>query len=296
MRIVLTGSSGRLGRALFAARVGRHKVVGIDRTPFATTRLVGDFTRGDLLERALDGADAVIHTAALHAPHVGLVDDGEFRRVNVDGTARLADRARAAGCRVLVFTSTTALYGAAVEPGACTWIDEDVVPEPTTIYHRTKCEAEAILQRAASEDRLAVRILRMSRSFPEPAPLMAAYRIHRGIDIRDAAEAHVAALDRRGAAFKRFVLSAPTPFTRDDTTELGVNAPPVLRRRVPHLVSAFERRGWPLPPRIDRVYAPHRAASALGWTARHGFAEVLAQLDRRSLEVLPPNSGVTRKS
>lgn len=120
MRIVLTGSSGRVGRAIYGSLAGEHEVIGIDRSAFSTTALVGDFTDESLLRPLLEGADAVIHSAALHAPHVGLIPDEEFRRINIDGTRWLAEAAREAGVRRFVFTSTTALYGHAVVAGACT--------------------------------------------------------------------------------------------------------------------------------------------------------------------------------
>ena len=91
MRIVLTGSSGRLGRAIFNALAGDSEILGIDRSPFSTTHLVGDFADASLLRDALAGADAIIHSAALHAPHVGNVSDDEFRRI----AAQYADRADA---------------------------------------------------------------------------------------------------------------------------------------------------------------------------------------------------------
>jgi UDP-glucose 4-epimerase len=93
MRIVLTGSSGRVGRAIFSALAGQFEVVGIDRTPFSTTHLVGDFANEALLRSAFTGADAVIHVAALHAPHVGTIPDREFQRINVEGTRLVAEAA-----------------------------------------------------------------------------------------------------------------------------------------------------------------------------------------------------------
>lgn len=142
MRIVITGSSGRVGRAVFSALASDNEVVGIDRSPFSTTHLVGDFADERLLRSAFEGADAVVHTAALHAPHVGLAPDEEFYRINVEGTRLVAKVALASGVKRLVFTSTTALYGDAVASGCCTWIDENTPPEPKSIYHRTKLEAE----------------------------------------------------------------------------------------------------------------------------------------------------------
>ncbi|AWV06138.1 NAD-dependent epimerase/dehydratase family protein [Marilutibacter maris] len=286
MKVLLTGSSGRIGRAIYAALIERHEVVGLDRYPFSTTRLVGDFTDGPLLRRALDGVDAVIHTAALHAPHVGVVDEAAFARVNVDGVGALVAAMGEAGVATLVYTSTTALYGDAVVAGACAWIDEDTAPRPRTVYHRSKLEAERLLETAAGP-RLAVRVIRMSRCFPEPADRMAVYRLHRGIDARDVGDAHAAALGAAGPSFQRYIASGRTPFVPADAERLARDPRGLLAERCPDLVEAFRRRGWTLPATIDRVYDAGAAERALGWRSRHGFGDVLARHDARDLEVLP---------
>jgi UDP-glucose 4-epimerase len=264
----------------------RHQVVGIDRQPFSTTSLVGDFVDTRLLRKAITGVDAVIHTASLHAPHVGVESDREFQRINLDGLRSLIDMALGEGVRTLVYTSTTALYGDAIEPGRCSWIDERTPPRPKTVYHRTKLEAEARLEEVASPA-LAVRVIRMSRCFPESVDRMAAYRLHRGIDARDVADAHVAALHAAGATFQRFIASGRTPFEPGDADALARDPRSVLAARCPALVGEFDRRGWPLPDAIDRVYDPTAAKNGLGWQSRFGFQEVIEQHDRQSLEVLP---------
>ncbi|MDL2398673.1 NAD-dependent epimerase/dehydratase family protein [Rhizobium mayense] len=289
MRTVVTGSSGRLGRAIFNALAANHAVVGIDRSPFSTTHVIGDFTDAVPLRQVLTGAGAIVHCAALHAPHVGTVPDDEFFRVNVEGTRLLVEAALAMGVKRLVFTSTTALYGYAVLPGQCAWIDEDTVPQPRSIYHRTKLEAERIVEDMAGPD-LQVRVLRMSRSFPEPANVMAAYRLHRGVDIRDVADAHVAALTNGGDHFQRHIVSAGTLFKPEDCEALAVDAASVIRLRTPGLAAKFAQREWPLPQSIDRVHASKSAGTVLGWHFRFGYDEVFAQLERGSLEVLPPFS------
>ncbi len=82
----------RADRARDLRRIGAsHEVVGLDRSPFATTRIIADVTDHQAVARAVQGVDAVIHTAALHAPHVGLVPDG------VPPDQRGGDRAPAAG-------------------------------------------------------------------------------------------------------------------------------------------------------------------------------------------------------
>lgn len=295
MRIVLTGSSGRIGRAIFGALCGQHEIIGIDRSPFSTTYVVGDFANEMLLRSALDRADAVIHTAALHAPHVGTLPNEEFQRINVEGTRLIAREAIAAGVKRFVFTSTTALYGYAVSLSSCTWIDEDTPPLPKSIYHRTKLEAENVLEEMAGPE-FSVRVLRMSRSFPEPGDVMAAYRLHRGIDARDVADAHAAALSNGGTHFQRYIVSAASPFVMQDCESLSIDAASAIRRRVPDLAAEFDRRGWSLPRTIDRVYDSSRAENGLGWQSLFSFDEVLAQMDRRSLEVLPPGSRISTKS
>jgi len=289
LRILVTGSSGRVGRAICVRLLREHEVVGLDRAPSSTAQIVGNVGDAALLRGALRGVDAVVHTAALHAPHVGRVPEAEFERINVQATKTLATRAAEAGITRFVFTSTTALYGKAATPSdAAGWVDEDLVAQPQTVYHRSKLAAEAALEAIAAQGALAVTVLRMSRCFPEPAPLMAAYRLHRGVDARDVAEAHALALLQAPPGLRRFLVSGAMPFGPDDLRDLLHDAPAVLARRAPALVEAFARRGWPLPTSIDRVYAPARAMQQLGWQPRFGFAEVLKMLDDESSEVLPP--------
>ena len=291
MKIILTGTSGRIGKAIHARLGPEHEVVGVDRSPSPTADVVASLSDTNRLAALLDGADAVIHSAALHAPHVGRFSDAAFEAVNVAGTEALLRLCLDAGVRRFVFTSTTALYGAASNvPGPAAWVNEGTVPAPKTIYHRTKLAAEAALERAAATADLCVTVLRVSRCFPEPAPVMAVQRLHRGVDARDVAEAHAAALVHAAAGIRRYIVSAATPFLHEDASELMSHAPSVIQRRAPALADEFRRRRWPLPLSIDRVYDPARATAELAWTPRYGFADVLAELDRGSPEVLPPGT------
>ena len=289
MKVLITGVAGRVGGAVRARLQAAHAVQGLDRLAAAGVDHLGDLADGALLARAVDGIDAVVHCAALHAPQVGRVDEREFQRVNVDATLALWRAARDAGARRFVFTSTTALYGSeAAAAGRAAWITEQTPPRPRSVYHRSKLAAEQALREATSGGGPAVTVLRMSRCFPEPAPLMAVYRLHRGIDLRDVAEAHALALaDVPALPWRCFVVSGATPFARADAERLWHDAPALLRERVPALARAFVQRGWPLPASIDRVYVPDAAMQAWAWRPRHGWPAVLQQLDAGASEVLP---------
>lgn len=290
LRILLTGSSGRIGRAIGECLVhGGHEVVGFDLAPSPDTDIVADLRDDEALRSAMKSADAVIHTAGLHAPHVGQRSEAEFEAVNVEAMRRLLAHCDAFGIGSLVYTSTTALYGHAATPDdAAGWVTEATTPRPRTVYHRSKLAAEALLRQAAGRGRLRVTVLRMSRCFPEPAPLMAAYRLHRGVDARDVATAHERALQPGAAPYRCFVISGATPFRAEDAPALKRDAASVIAQRAPELARAFAARGWALPASIDRVYASTAAQRELGWAPRHGFDEVLRQLDDASSEVLPP--------
>ncbi|GEM77448.1 NAD-dependent epimerase [Vibrio sagamiensis NBRC 104589] len=285
----MTGSAGRVGRAIYIKLMQKHDVVGLDITPCSTTDFIGDIRDSILIKQALENIDAIIHTAAIHAPHVGLVPDAEFQSINVEATEHLALAGVKAGVKHFVFTSTTALYGCASTPqGVAGWVNEQVTPQPKSIYHKSKVAAESKLQEISSLFNLPVTVLQMSRCFPEPADLMAVFRLTRGIDARDVANAHLCAVDKRLSGFNRFIISGRTPFNQKDCEILYTEADSVIKRRCPNIALAFEQRQWQLPKSLDRVYDSSSAQEKLNWFPKYGFESVLEMLDTEIAEVLPP--------
>jgi hypothetical protein len=122
---------------------------------------------------------------------------------------------------------------------------------------------------------MTVTSLRMSRCFAEAPEAMAWYRLYRGIDRRDVAEAHSLALIRKGAP-ATYVISASTPFCRDDCEGLRSDAPSTIEHRCPGLIEQMAGRGWSPPGTIDRIYDSERAARELGFRPRFGIDSCLA--------------------
>jgi nucleoside-diphosphate-sugar epimerase len=112
----------------------------------------------------------------------------------------------------------------------------------------------------------------MSRCFPEEPRLVAVYRLYRGVDAEDVAQAHELALAAGRAGFEVYNISAPPPFVRADCRRLFEDAVPVVLERHPWAEAEFQRRGWALPRSIDRVYVVDRAMSGLGYRPEHDFA------------------------
>ena len=288
MRVLVTGSAGRVGRAIYIKLMRTHDVVGVDRTPCSTTDFIGDIRDTDFMAKALKDVDIVVHTAALHAPHVGLLGDSEFQSINVDATEQLALQGIKSGIKHFVFTSTTALYGYASTPqGTAGWVNELVIPKPKSIYHYSKVQAESKLKEISTLFNLPVTVLQMSRCFPEPADLMTIYRLTRGIDSRDVANAHLCAIEKRLNGFNRFIISGKTPFSQLDCQRLYQEADKVIKEQLPSVAQNFEQRGWALPTSLDRIYDSSRAQIELSWQPKYGFDNVLEMLDSEMAEVLP---------
>lgn len=288
MKILVTGSAGRIGRNIYIHLMQAHEVVGLDLTPCSTADFVGDIKDPELIRSALKGVDVVIHTAALHAPHVNYRSEQEFIDINVKATEQLATIAIELGVAHFVFTSTTALYGFASTPSRQTgWVTEDVTPIPKTIYHRSKIQAESLLYKLSLAHSMPVTVLQISRCFPEPADMMAIYRLTRGVDARDVASAHACAINMRPNGFYRYIISGHSPFTVDDCEALFQYAPDVIKKRAPKLVHEFSLRGWALPAKLDRVYDSSLAQKELDWKPKFSYDAVLEMLDNGIAEVLP---------
>jgi nucleoside-diphosphate-sugar epimerase len=296
MRVLLTGSSGWLGRFLAPRlRAAGHVVTGLDVAPGPDTQVMGSVADRAVVDRAFaeHGSEAVVHAAALHKPDLARFPAQAFVDVNVAGTLHLLRAAVAAGHDRFVFTSTTSLMISRAireEAGAAAvWLDEEAGPlEPRNLYGVTKLAAEGLCRVHHLEHGLGCVVLRTGRFFPEEDDTLrelsgpnqkANEFLHRRLTVEDAADAHVAALARApGLGFGTFILAAPPPFTRADAAALRHDAAAVVAARFPDAPALYARRGWRLPRSIGRVYDPGRAERGLGFRCRTDFAAVLEAL------------------
>ncbi|EIZ78066.1 NAD-dependent epimerase/dehydratase [Novosphingobium sp. Rr 2-17] len=295
MKVLLTGSSGWLGRHLAPLLESRgHEVIGLDVTPGTHTRVLGSVADRSLIDQTVAhfGIEAIVHSGALHKPDIARFPRQAFVDVNLSGTLNLLEAAVAAGHARFVFTSTTSLMVRSdVRAGAgrdgAWWMDEDFGPlAPRNVYGITKLAAENMCRLVAGESGMAVAILRTGRFFPEDDDthtvpsgpnLKANEFLNRRLTVSDAALAHLAALERAEGC-ETFVISAPPPFARDEAEELARDAGAVVARHFPEVSALYAARGWVLPERIERVYDPTKAERVLGWRARTDFAAILAAL------------------
>src|SRR5262245_4642561 len=295
MRVLVTGSAGHLGAALVRTLQSKgHEVVGLDIVASRFTNEVGSIVDRSHVSRCMKGVNAVFHTASLHKPHVVSHGRQDFVDTNITGTLNLLEQAALVGIQCFVFTSTTSAFGAALTPPAgapAAWVTEAVTPVPKNIYGITKTAAEDLCELYHRDHGLTCVVLRTSRFFPEEDDCEAirkAYEdrnvkaneyLYRRVDLEDVVMAHLLALERAPLiGFGRYIITATTPFLPEDLCDLRVNAPAVVRRRVPEYEREYARRGWKMFPSIDRVYVNARARIDLGWKPRYDFEYVLRRL------------------
>jgi len=160
-RVLVTGAAGFVGSTLVDRLLADgREVVGLDSfDPFyppeqkeANLRAASRhprfrLERGDVRDaaavvRAMDGAEAVVHLAALAGVRPSLERPAAYADVNVSGTAVVADAAVRAGVGRLVFASSSSVYG---EREAGPFRETDPVERPISPYAATKRAGELLL-------------------------------------------------------------------------------------------------------------------------------------------------------
>lgn len=164
-KVLVTGASGLVGEAM-VFRLLVDKMFTVVAAARGTTRLHGlcpvepfDLTK-PLLLPSLSATQVVIHAAArVHVMNDVAVNPLiEFRKVNVDGTLRLAKHAAESGVKRFIFISSIKVNGESNLPGKPFKADD--VPNPLDPYGVSKYEAEVELKKLGVETGMEVVIIR----------------------------------------------------------------------------------------------------------------------------------------
>jgi nucleoside-diphosphate-sugar epimerase len=163
MKILVTGSSGFVGKSITAALLKQgHSVLAAVRFKANSIKdaevVVGDINGDTSWTAALRDVDVVIHLAArVHVMTEHSANPlAEFRRINVDGTRHLAECATKAGVKRFVYVSSVKVNG---EQTTLPYTELDE-PNPQDAYGISKWEAEQALHKISPETGMEVVVVR----------------------------------------------------------------------------------------------------------------------------------------
>lgn len=301
--VLVTGATGFLGRAVTAAleRAGHDVRYGarlVPQEPAGGTAWVGYGEVGPQTrwEDALAGVDTVVHLAGLaHLPdEMASKAAGTFHRVNVEGTARLAEAAVRSGVRRLVLMSSALVHGQKSLGRAFT---EEDAPAPETPYARSKLDSETRLRAAVGAGSMQWVILRPPMVYGPgargnfgrlvrlvragvPLPLGAATAPKSFIGLDNLADAVVRCVAHPDAAKQTFLVADAETTSTVGLVQLIAAA---LGRRLwtPSMPPALLRAGFSVLGRerdMQRLLDPleldtSRIRSLLGWSPPVSLAE-----------------------
>jgi len=141
--IVVTGGSGFIGTHLCGHLIDAgHKVRIVDIVP-PKMGMKAEFVRASVLDtlrlrKIFEGADGIVHLAALIDVATSVSDPYSDFSVNAAGTINVLEAARHAGVKKVAFASSAAVYGNPVRLP----IDEEHPTDPLSPYGASKLAAE----------------------------------------------------------------------------------------------------------------------------------------------------------
>jgi uronate dehydrogenase len=164
MRVLITGAAGRIGTVLRAGLEFDLRLTDVVEPEGLTADesfVPADLTDAAAVDRAVEGADAVVHLGAVpdEAPFA------ELAGPNLHGTFHVLDACRRFGARRVVFASSnhaTGMYPVG-EP-----LDGGWLPRPDGLYGASKVWGEALGRMFAERFGLEVVCLRIGSFRPRP--------------------------------------------------------------------------------------------------------------------------------
>ena len=166
-RILVTGGFGYVGSRLTPHLLGLgHSVRVVDCLLYTGAGLDAlqsdpsfdewsgrfEFLRGDIRDpevvgKAVEGVDTVIHLAAISNDPTGDIDEVLTRQVNFDAVGVLLSAAKRGGVKRFINASSSSVFGIKHDPN----VVERLEPEPLTYYSKYKMLSEWLVVTAASD-------------------------------------------------------------------------------------------------------------------------------------------------
>ncbi|GAB1541846.1 NAD-dependent epimerase/dehydratase family protein [Scytonema sp. NUACC21] len=317
MKALVTGANGFTGSHLIRALQKQGStVVGLVRKSSNLASLsdcnmqlvYGDITERDALRVAMTGTDTVFHTAAY--VELGIVNEAEMERVNVEGTRAVLEVAQEVGVSKLVYCSTIGVFGD-TKGQTVNETFQRTQSNFSSAYDRTKYLAQQLVDRAAESGFHVVSVLPsgiFGADDPHFGPVMQQFlkgglkvwaggdRVTGIVHVDDLAHAMILAAEK-GKPGDYYIISAGDLTTREMfqilSQETGIPAPrevpkPIVRLAGNILDPIGRLLKWQPPISRERVHYIYdrcvrvdasKARNELGWNPRSA-SDTLHEISR----------------
>jgi nucleoside-diphosphate-sugar epimerase len=176
MKVLVTGGAGYVGSMVVPMLLQKgHAVRAVDWLAHGGDPLLPvwsdpnfEFVRGDLRDAkvvalAVDGADAVVHLAAIVGDPACAREPELAKSVNLDASLAILKAAQDKGVKRFVFASTCSNYGKMKDPNG--YVDETADLAPVSLYAETKVAVENAVLEAGKNTKLCATALRCATVF-----------------------------------------------------------------------------------------------------------------------------------
>jgi len=159
MNVLVTGNKGYIGTVLTQELLSRgYRVTGFDTGYYAGCELYPPTLphqqiSKDVREAVVEdfaGVDAVLHLAALSNDPLGELNPELTEDINLQGTLKVAELAKAAGVKRFIYVSSQSMYG--ISNTDAELEEDNSEKNPLTAYARTKWDAELALKKMSTSD------------------------------------------------------------------------------------------------------------------------------------------------
>lgn len=143
MKVLVTGSDGYIGTVLVQVLMDYgYEVVGFDTGFYSEAKLYDNGVKPlptirkdirEITDKDLRGFDVVIHLAELSNDPLGQLSEEITYEINYKGTMRLAKKAKKAGVKRFIYSSSCSVYGASDK-----FSSESSPTKPLTAYAKCK--------------------------------------------------------------------------------------------------------------------------------------------------------------
>ncbi len=199
-RLLITGATGRVGRAVVAGLGERYHVRAFGRAPVALPGVaetaLGDIADLEAFRAAARGMEAILHLAAVARSRAAWED---VRDANIDGAYNCFEAARLEGIRRVVFASTSQVINGYPPDQPITWATP---PRPQSYYAASKVFGEALGAMYADQHGLEVVCVRIGTFWAEGQRPPEAPRVGKYLSARDAVQLFDLALSRPGLRYE----------------------------------------------------------------------------------------------